>query len=516
MSGDLQRLPNLEAILSPGQIVGGRYRVGKLMAEGGMAAVWAGQNERTGKRVALKVILQSMATVGEAAELFRGEALAASKINHPNVVSIFDVVDHGSMTCIVMELLDGETLDRHLARNGPLSLQETVALLLPAMRGVAAAHAQGVVHRDLKPGNVFLCSDADGRILTSKVLDFGIATMMERAGASPIATDLLVRMGTPTYMSPEAIQCSPDVDGRTDVYGFGVLLFEALTGKVPFPGEPGIALFAHILDDPPPKVTEYRPDLPPEVDAIVDRALAKNADERFPDMEHLIRAVEEQLLTRFQLPRALTPMQGMVQVQRVDSKPDPAVATVRAGIHREPSGPVHQRKTSVLFSLTEPSSVGGEPANHLPRGRLKIPALVDIVNQTRHVLTFFARLGRHLRQRTALSVGFVVVFMVATCLGIAASPHLPGMGKKGSPSSVSPIPARGPHVTSLATPSKPVTSPTTSSPANTTISPVASSPAFLPMKQVMRKADSADRTRGTVSRVRASAPRAGRLSPADF
>jgi serine/threonine protein kinase len=100
------------------------------------------------------------------------------------------------------------------------------------MRGVAAAHGQGVVHRDLKPGNIFLCTDADGTVLTSKVLDFGIATMMGRARRESTALDPIVRMGTPTYMSPEAIQCSPDVDGRTDIYGFGVIMFEALTGTI--------------------------------------------------------------------------------------------------------------------------------------------------------------------------------------------------------------------------------------------------------------------------------------------
>jgi serine/threonine protein kinase len=510
MSGDLQRLPNLEAILRPGQMVGGRYRADKLMAEGGMAAVWAGHNERTGKRVALKVILQSMATLGEAAELFRGEALAASKINHPNVVSIFDVVDHGSMTCIVMELLDGETLDVYLARKGgPLSLQETVALLLPAMRGVAAAHVQGVVHRDLKPGNIFLCSDADGRLLTTKVLDFGIATMMGRADASAIATDLLARMGTPTYMSPEAIQCSPNIDGRTDVYGFGVLFFEALTGKVPFPGEPGTELYARILDDPPPKVTEYRSDLPPEVGPIVDRALAKNADERFPDMEHFIRAVEEQLMPPSQMPRALTPMQGTIPVQLVESKSDAASATVGAVIKKEPSGPGHKNKTRVLFSLT-----GGNPANFPSRRRLKKLDLVDIVNQARRLRAYFTGLGRHLRQRTAILAGFAVVFVVAAYLAIAARPNRDGVGKQESPSSFSPVPAKVPQVTPLATP-KPAPLFTASSPDNVTITPVADSPS-LPLKLVVRKADSADRTRTKASRIRSSGPRAGRLSPADF
>jgi serine/threonine-protein kinase len=469
MSRELHRLPDLDAILRPGQIVDGRYRIDRLIGEGGMAAVWAGHNERTGKRVALKVILGSMATVGEAAELFRGEALTASKINHPNVVSIFDVIDHGSLTCIVMELLDGETLDFYLARNGPRSLQETVALLLPAMRGVAAAHAQGVVHRDLKPGNIFLCSDADGRLLTSKVLDFGIATMMGQVGGSALGTHPLVRMGTPTYMSPEAIQCSPDIDGRTDVYGFGVLIFEALTGHVPFPGEPGIELFVRILDDPPPRVTEYRSDLPSEVVQIVDRALAKNADDRFPDMEHLIRAVEDELLPHSQVPRALTPMRGVPLEQLVESKSDAAFVfgTVGEVIRKEPSGPASPSKPGGRFSLTGLS-------------------------------------------------GFAVAMAVAVGLTVAARSNHRSMGKQESRSSLSPVTLHGPQVVPLATTPSPAALPSASNPGRDTIRPIAQAPVRVPSKGVMRKADSADRPRTTTSRNRSAAPRAGRLSSADF
>ncbi len=136
--------------LRPGQIMGDKYRFDRLIGKGGMAVVWAGTSERTGKRVALKVIRRSFAAKDEAAELFRREALAAGRVNHPNVVNVFDVIDHEDMTCIVMELLSGEPFDQYLARKGPLSADEAATLLLPAMRGVAAAHAQGVIHRDLE------------------------------------------------------------------------------------------------------------------------------------------------------------------------------------------------------------------------------------------------------------------------------------------------------------------------------------------------------------------------------
>src|ERR1700690_3521061 len=191
----------VETILRPGQMVGGQYRVDHLVGQGGMAAVWAGVNEHTGKRVALKVILLSLSTTRDAQNLFHREALAASRVNHPNVVSVFDIIEHEGMTCIVMEMLEGESLGSYIARKGFLSVNEAATLLLPAMRGVAAANAQGVIHRDLKPQNIFICVEPDGRIVTTKVLDFGISVMMERVVEPSAGPIVALAAGTPAYMS---------------------------------------------------------------------------------------------------------------------------------------------------------------------------------------------------------------------------------------------------------------------------------------------------------------------------
>jgi serine/threonine protein kinase len=496
MSGDLNRQPKLlEAILRPGQVVGGQYRVDKLVAEGGMAAVWAGLNLRTGKRVALKAILASMATNREAAELFRSEALAASKVNHPNVVSVFDVIDHASMTCIVMELLEGETLDFCLARKGPLSLQETVAFLLPAMRGVAAAHAQGVVHRDLKPGNIFLCTDADGTVLTSKVLDFGIATMMGRARRVSTALDLVARMGTPAYMSPEAIQCSPDVDGRTDIYGFGVIIFEALTGAPPFPGEPSIELFAQIVDDPPPKLAAYRPDLPPEVALVVNRALAKHPGDRFPDVEHLVRAVEDLLLP-----------------SSTESKYMAAIPSVGELIKKESSGSIHQGKTQFLFSLAGSSRLGVETANFALRRSLKHPRLVHTINRARRWVMCCSRMVGHLRRRTAISAGFAVLLAATAYWAVTARPEGHGMNEKELSNSVPPAQVSVPQITRLPSVPPPARSSTSSSVGDATILPAVQTSQFV-SKRLLRPSVPRRTTAPTTS---VHAPRAGSLSAADF
>ncbi len=308
MSSETLKQLRIDAVLSPGETVGGSYRVDRLIAEGGMAAVWAGENLRTGKRVALKVIRRSFAVQSIASEMFRRESIAASKVNHPNVVNVFDVIDHAGMTLIVMELMQGETLAEYLEQHKPLSLGETVMLLLPAMRGVAAAHAQGVIHRDLKPGNIFLCRAHDGGLVTTKVLDFGISKFGSRHTNGESDQIDLARFGTPAYMSPEDIAGSALVDARTDVYAFGVLLFEALTGRVPFEGQPSSELMERILSEAAPKVRRLRPELPAEVELIIDRALAKKPEARFANVSSLIQAIEEQILPSLAVPRAMMSM----------------------------------------------------------------------------------------------------------------------------------------------------------------------------------------------------------------
>jgi serine/threonine-protein kinase len=538
--------PNLETILRTGQILGAQYRVDRLIAKGGMAAVWAGVNQHTGKRVALKVILHSFASHGEAAELFHREALAASKVNHPNVVDIFDVIAYEGNTCIVMELLDGETLGSYLARNAPLSLEATVALLLPAMRGVAAANAQGVVHRDLKPGNIFLCSDPDGRLLTTKVLDFGISVMMKRAGEVSTAIAPLAMFGTPAYMAPEAIEFSPNIDGRADVYGFGVLLFETLTGKLPFLGQPGMDLLKRILTDPPPKVTLYRSDLSSEVVRLIDCALAKNANDRFPDMEHLIRATEDRLLTLPSTARSLPPISCRPSIPSARSDFSAAVPRVEAANEKAPSARAHLIETRVLYSLpSEP--VRATDGAGIARGRKLSPA--KTVSRTRRSRVSFPASWSLLNRRAASGAGLVAFLIVTGWVAAPASSSNGGVGQ-GQSSGLSEIEAlaRRPWVAPLA--GTPSLAPSPASIADNPHGPVADSESTRangPLAPVPTlEAQPSDRTvmdiagpsiRKTVrhpskrsSRAESTppqpptadlpdqptAPRAGRLSPSDF
>jgi serine/threonine protein kinase len=349
--------------LRPGQIVGGNYRIERLIGKGGMAAVWEATNQRTGKRVALKAILNSSATPAAAADMLRLEALASSRVNHPNVVNIYDVIDHEHLTCIVMEMLDGEPLSAYLARKGFVGVEEAATLLLPAMRGVAAANAMGVIHRDLKPQNIFLCLGSDGRLLTTKVLDFGIAVMMEKTWGSPSAAPVLPTHGTPAYMSPEHIQGLANIDARADVYGFGVLLFEALSGQLPFLGEPSQALLTRILGEPAPKLTLFRPDLPAPVVAIVERAMAKDPGDRFPDLEPFIAALEGQLLPSSGLPRSLTPMAGVPLFSLAEPRSGVADSVVQIMHRNEPSGPREPADTKELYTLGREPDGGAAAAS---------------------------------------------------------------------------------------------------------------------------------------------------------
>ena len=239
--------------LPTGEIVAGKYQIERLIGSGGMAEVYAALNVRTDRRVALKWILPALATSPEVLARFRREALAAGRINHPNVVTIFDVVEHQSSACMVMEMLSGETLRDANGADRPMAFVEAVAIIVLAMRGVAAAHAHGVIHRDLKPDNIFLCLDADGSIRECKVLDFGVSKLA--AADAAMAGDITLSgsvIGTPEYMAPEQVRSGKNADHRIDIYSLGVVFYEMLAGRPPFVGEHFSGLMLDIMQRDPP------------------------------------------------------------------------------------------------------------------------------------------------------------------------------------------------------------------------------------------------------------------------
>jgi serine/threonine-protein kinase len=311
-------------LLRPGQVLDHKYRIDKLIGIGGMGGVWAAVNRHTDKPVVLKMLVRSLAQddQGRARERFRREVLAAGRINHPNVVTVFDVFEHDGRPCMVMERLSGETLAERLARTGPLEPDEAFALLLPALRGVAAAHAHHIVHRDLKPHNIFLCTGPEGEYLTSKVLDFGISKCLDASLAGQDLTTPGKAVGTPAYMAPELIRGSRSVSRRADVYGLGAVLYETLSGHRPFEGIEGIGLLERVANTPPAPLAALRPGLAPEVVALVDRAMAKNPQDRFRSVEMLIGAIES-LLPPTSVLHALTPVVGVPLLSGAEADQQP-------------------------------------------------------------------------------------------------------------------------------------------------------------------------------------------------
>jgi serine/threonine-protein kinase len=262
----------------PGQIIGEKYRIEAQLGRGGMGVVFRATHLVSRKAVALKWMLRST-TDGAAHRRLLREALAAGRIDHPNVVDVYDVGEEGPCAYLVMALLHGEALRARLDR-GRLGSSEAIDLLLPALRGVSAAHRAGVIHRDLKPDNIFLCTDPDGTAREAKVLDFGVSAVLAPSALDPTLTDGATILGTPAYMSPEQLASAQDTDERTDVYAFGVILYEALTGQLPFVADSYSGLVLAVAHDPPKPPSDHCPDIPPDLERVILQALSKQRQDR--------------------------------------------------------------------------------------------------------------------------------------------------------------------------------------------------------------------------------------------
>jgi serine/threonine protein kinase len=274
-----------------GALIGGKYRVDRVLGEGGMGAVYAATHSLTRKRVAIKMMLARLAGDEKWVARFMREANAAGRIHHPNVVDIYDVGEDEGVPFLVMEMLVGKPLSV-LFEDGPLDPKTAIDLLMPALRGIAAAHAEGIVHRDLKPENVFVLYADDGTITGAKVLDFGISKARREDEAISSLTRSGAVMGTPHYMSLEQIRGVKDVDLRTDVYSIGVMLYEAMTGHFPFEAETFPALAIEVATGTARPLRDYAPDVDPKLAEIVHRAMARRREDRFDDVPSLAAALE--------------------------------------------------------------------------------------------------------------------------------------------------------------------------------------------------------------------------------
>jgi serine/threonine-protein kinase len=265
-----------------GEVIEGRYELEELVGSGGMSSVYRARDRLLERRVALKILHEYYTADEEYVERFRREARAAARLSHPNIVTVIDRGADEGRHYIVFEYIDGQTLKEYADDEGPLAVRRALELAIQIAHGLAFAHDNGLIHRDVKPQNVIL--NGDGQ---PKVTDFGIARSVDVEGVTKSGTVL----GTSNYISPEQAS-GKTVDGKTDVYALGVVLFELLTGRVPFPGESFVAVALQHVHEPPPDVLELRPDLPPRVAAAIGRALEKDPADRFDSMADFASELE--------------------------------------------------------------------------------------------------------------------------------------------------------------------------------------------------------------------------------
>jgi serine/threonine-protein kinase len=284
-------MPQMAAPVSAGAVLAGKYRVDRVLGEGGMGVVVAATDLQLERRVAIKFLLPDYAKHEEAAQRFLREARAAVKIQSEHVARVIDVgTMEGGAPYMVMEYLEGRDLAAVIEEHKRLPVEEAVAYVLEGCDAIAEAHSVGIVHRDLKPANLFLTRQPDGS-LRIKVLDFGISKAMVAGETDPSLTRTSSMMGSPLYMSPEQMKSAKNVDPRTDVWALGVILYELLMGSPPFDAESIPELSAKVLLEQPASIRGARPDVPAALEAVVMHALEKDPAKRFATVADLAMAL---------------------------------------------------------------------------------------------------------------------------------------------------------------------------------------------------------------------------------
>jgi serine/threonine-protein kinase len=265
-----------------------RYELGEILGAGAMGQVFAARDMVLGIDVAVKMMHPEQVRSRRQVAQFASEATISARMLSPNVVKVMGLaVTREGAPCIVYERLEGETLGQRIARDGGLSVADTVEIVKQTSRALARAHSIGVIHRDVKPDNIFLTTDARGKVLV-KLLDFGIAAMADTQGTYAHS----VLAGTPEYMAPEVLFVTHELDARADLYALGVVAYECLTGQCPFPGDVQ-GVIEQLRAGVSPAFTEHRPDLQGEVDVWMERALHPDPFFRFASAKELAESFEQ-------------------------------------------------------------------------------------------------------------------------------------------------------------------------------------------------------------------------------
>jgi serine/threonine-protein kinase len=269
-----------------GETVAGRYGLEEVVGHGGMSTVYKARDSLLERHVALKVLHQQYDEDEDFVERFKREARSVAQLQHPNIVTVIDRGEEGGRQYIVFEYIDGENLKELVVRRGRLDVRAALEIALEIARGLAFAHHHGLVHRDVKPQNVLLNGDGG-----AKVTDFGIARSLD---VEHSVTQTGTVLGTSNYIAPEQASGQP-VDAHTDIYSLGIVLYEMLTGEVPFPGENFVAVAMKHIQEPSPSVLDARGDVPLRIAEMIDRALEKDPEHRFPTMDAFATEIEANL-----------------------------------------------------------------------------------------------------------------------------------------------------------------------------------------------------------------------------
>jgi eukaryotic-like serine/threonine-protein kinase len=266
-----------------GEVIAGRFEIVELIGKGGMSSVFKAHDRLLDRSVAIKVLHPQFTEDEEYVERFRREARSVAQLSHPNIVTVIDRGEDSGRQYIVFEYVQGENLKQLLERTGPMSAYEALGMALQMARALSFAHGRGLIHRDVKPQNVLL--NAEGQ---AKMTDFGIARSVDVQGVTITGTVL----GTSEYIPPEQAR-GQQVDAQTDVYSLGVVLYELLTGSVPYDGDNFVTVALRHVNEPVPSLLEQRPDAPPRLALAVERAMAKSPDERYESMDELVEELED-------------------------------------------------------------------------------------------------------------------------------------------------------------------------------------------------------------------------------
>jgi serine/threonine protein kinase/Tfp pilus assembly protein PilF len=382
-------------MLLPSNTIISHYRILSRIGAGGMGDVYLAEDMSLGRRVALKVLPEQFNTDEDRLRRFEQEARSASALNHPNIITIHEVGSEEGFRFIATEFIEGETVRQRLKETG-FSVREAIDVAIQVARALAAAHRAGIVHRDIKPENVMLRPDG-----FAKVLDFGVVKLTEKfveniSGPQSaesddrdvptlglVTTEANIVMGSPNYMSPEQAR-GLAVDARTDIFSLGALLYEMLTGKMPFKGASVSDVIVSILERQPPSISDLLPDIPPRIQAIVDRALAKDRDARYQTTDDLLDDLKK-------LRRRLELEAGLDDSLRPDHVPDAKSQTNPQAGTTAPELPVRSDHVPTIQVTSSAEYIVGEIKNH-KRAFLLIVAAVIVLSAA--TVAYFAFLPR--------------------------------------------------------------------------------------------------------------------------